>query len=103
MQLFWVVTLIAACAGGFQLANTFVMANSAPQQAAGAALAVAITIVPYVFTRALEGAFRSNAWKADLTKVLLELTEARKESIAAAKEAAAQLEAIKANTARTAG
>jgi hypothetical protein len=51
----WIVTVLAACMAGFQLLFTMTSAQSAPQQAAGAALAAATVIVPYVFTRAMEG------------------------------------------------
>jgi hypothetical protein len=48
----WVITVLAACIAGAVLALTFTAANGAPQEAAGAALALAICVIPYVFTRA---------------------------------------------------
>lgn len=54
----WVATLLAAVLAGFL---GFVMvrgATGAPQEAAGAAMALAIAVVPYVFTRAIEGLSR---------------------------------------------
>lgn len=51
----WVVTLIAACLAGLTLLVGLLTANGAPQQAAVGAIAVAMAIVPYVFTRAVEG------------------------------------------------
>lgn len=51
----WLVTAIAAAIGLLQLAVAFGSSLSAPQQAAGAAMACGIVVVPYVFTRAMEG------------------------------------------------
>jgi hypothetical protein len=54
LGLCWVITALAACFGGLVLYLTFTEASGAPQEAAGAALAVAICIIPYVFTRACQ-------------------------------------------------
>lgn len=51
----WLVTAIAAVLGLLQLAVTFGASASAPQQAAGAAMACGVVVVPYVFTKAMEG------------------------------------------------
>ena len=51
----WLVTSIAAILGVLQLVVTFSASASAPQQAAGAAMACAVVIVPYVFSKAMEG------------------------------------------------
>lgn len=52
----WIVTLLAAAAGGLLVLDLFMRQGaSAPQEAAGAAIACALCIVPYVFTRAVEG------------------------------------------------
>lgn len=52
----WLGTLAAA---GFAAFLLFMVAStpgiSAPQEGAGAAAAAAVAIIPYVFTRALEG------------------------------------------------
>ncbi|MGY3265836.1 hypothetical protein [Lysobacter sp. HA35] len=50
----WVVTLLGALIGGISIIDAL-NADSAPKQGAGAALACAFAIVPYVFTRAIEG------------------------------------------------
>ena len=49
----WVVVLIAAAAAVWQLFDTFANAQSAPQQAAGAAMSAATVIAPYCFARAV--------------------------------------------------
>ena len=55
MELLSILFLIAALggciAGGFQLVDTFVSAQSAPQQAAGAAMAAACAVIPYCWAR----------------------------------------------------
>ena len=51
----WLVTLLATFVAVGVLFLTFSTAKGAPQEASGAALACAIVIIPYVFTRALEG------------------------------------------------
>lgn len=51
----WIVTLISACGALVTYIGTVANATSAPQEAAGAAMAVAIVVIPYVFTRAVEG------------------------------------------------
>lgn len=74
MVVFWVVTLLAACAAGFQLVDTFASATSAPQQAAGAALAVAIAVIPYIFTRCLQS-IREADWHDETVKHLVGLRD----------------------------
>ncbi|NDZ12024.1 hypothetical protein C7T35_15535 [Variovorax sp. WS11] len=48
------LTLLASLAAGGTLFLTFASSGSAPQQAAGAAMAVAIAIIPYVFSRCVQ-------------------------------------------------
>jgi hypothetical protein len=55
MKFFWLVTALAACLAGATLAATLATSSGAPQQAAGAAIALAIAVIPYVFTRTVEG------------------------------------------------
>lgn len=53
--LLWVFTALATIpAVGFVLIS-FTRGMSAPQQAATAAVALCMVIIPYVFTRAIEG------------------------------------------------
>jgi hypothetical protein len=49
----WILSFLGSLAAGFQLLDTFASAKSAPQQAAGAALAAAIAIIPYCLARAV--------------------------------------------------
>ena len=52
----WVITLLLASFAALLVINVFMGgANGAPQEAALAAIACALCIVPYVFTRAVEG------------------------------------------------
>ena len=57
VKISWGITALAACASALIFVSTVGEATSAPQEAAGAAMAVAITVIPYVFTRCLEGLF----------------------------------------------
>jgi hypothetical protein len=59
------ITVLATVVAGFQLFNTFVSAESAPQQAAGAAMASAIAIIPYVFSRCWEKLLDKNEEQND--------------------------------------
>lgn len=52
--LLWGLTCIAALVAGLILAVTVSQADSAPQEAAGAAMAVGIAVIPYVFARSVE-------------------------------------------------
>jgi len=54
MKVFWWLAIIGAVAGAFGLVATWA-ANGAPQQAAGAAIAVALAVLPYCLARAVEG------------------------------------------------
>jgi hypothetical protein len=56
----WMFVLFTTLGGGFVMLETYLLADSAPQQAAGAAMAAGIVIVPYVFTRAIEGLMLAN-------------------------------------------
>jgi hypothetical protein len=57
-RIVWIFTALACAFAGYMLVDTWLHAESAPQQGAGAALAVAIAVIPYCFARALEGADR---------------------------------------------
>jgi hypothetical protein len=54
----WGITLIASCIAAFMLFGAIVSSQSAPQQAAGAALALGVVVIPYVFTRCIEAVSR---------------------------------------------
>ena len=50
----WAITVLAAGIAAVVLFLTLGSANGAPQEAAGAAIALAICVIPYVFTRACQ-------------------------------------------------
>lgn len=52
LGIFWVVTMLGGVLGLAQLGSALT-ADSAPRQAAAAALALAFPVIPYCFTRAL--------------------------------------------------
>src|SRR4051794_8670146 len=54
MMILVVFAVLAAIAGGFNLLNTFTLAQSAPQQGAGAAMSVAIAVIPYCLVRVIQ-------------------------------------------------
>jgi hypothetical protein len=58
VKLCWALTLVLTLIAGAVLVLTLLTASGAPQQAAGAAVAAAIAVVSYVFTRAVEGMAR---------------------------------------------
>jgi hypothetical protein len=55
MKVMWIITLVGAVLGGGNFLFTTLYAVSAPQQAAGAAIAVAAAVIPYCMARAVEG------------------------------------------------
>jgi hypothetical protein len=55
MTFCWALALLGAAFGAVMLLMGFMTAASAPQEAAAAALAAALAIVPYCFARAIEG------------------------------------------------
>jgi hypothetical protein len=54
MKALWSLAILGAVAGAIGLISTFA-ANGAPQQAAGAAIAVALAVLPCCLARAVEG------------------------------------------------
>lgn len=53
VSILWVLTILGTLYGGFTFAQTLMLADSAPQQAAGAAMAVGWAILPYILARAV--------------------------------------------------
>ena len=53
--LFWVLAIIGVFVGAVEFVITLATAQSAPQQAAGAALAITYAVLPYCLARAVEG------------------------------------------------
>lgn len=55
VKLCWFVTMAAAIVSAISFIQGTGLANGAPQQAAVAAMSAAAVIIPYIFTRSLEG------------------------------------------------
>lgn len=70
MAFLWICTFLAACLAALT-AGYAVVAGGAPQQAAAAAIALCIAVIPYIFTRACEG-MENSRWRREM------LAEARK-------------------------
>ena len=51
---FYAITALGSVAGALLLIFTLVGSQSAPQQAAGAALAIGLAVIPYVFSRCVQ-------------------------------------------------
>lgn len=60
IELVWILVALASVIAAGILGLTFLGANGAPQQAAGAAVALGVVIIPYCFARALTEIVRSN-------------------------------------------
>lgn len=54
MKFMGVMSIIGSILGGIVLLLGFMGAKSAPQEAASAALAIALAVIPYVFFRVLQ-------------------------------------------------
>lgn len=54
----WVLVLLSSGAGVFELIHTIRFAESAPQQGAGAAMAVGLAVIPYCIARAVQLSMR---------------------------------------------
>lgn len=60
MSFVWVLTMMCTLASGLVILFTMSGAHSAPQEAAGYAMACALSIVPYVFARAGESIIKAS-------------------------------------------
>lgn len=69
---FWIITIFATVVACLVLFVTFARSTSAPQEAAGAALAVAIVVIPYVFSRACQAMYDADR-QAKMLEVLRQL------------------------------
>jgi hypothetical protein len=54
VKFFWVIALLASLIGGFIGIVGSLLARSAPQEAAAAAIGCIIVIAPYAFARAMD-------------------------------------------------
>jgi ABC-type phosphate transport system permease subunit len=50
----WALAAVGSLVGGIVFFDALVSSNGAPQQAAGAALAIGFGVLPYVFARAAD-------------------------------------------------
>ena len=85
VQFLYIVTLISSAMGGLVLVIGSMRANSAPQEAAAAAMGIGLAVIPYVFARCVQ------------------ITKDRAESLAAARKTASALEDISVKMDRPAG
>lgn len=67
MQFLWACTLVASILAALVLGAVLVSATGAPQQAAGAAVALCVAAIPYIFTRAIEGIGQAS-WRREMLK-----------------------------------
>lgn len=54
MKVFWLLPILGAVLGSLVFLLTLGAARGAPQEAAGYAMAMAIAVIPYVLTRAIQ-------------------------------------------------
>lgn len=73
MSFVWVLTLICTLASGVVILITMSSAHSAPQEAAGYAMACALSVVPYVFAKAGESIIKAS--KRDSVDRIVEAIE----------------------------
>ena len=73
MQGLWLLTCIGASIGGFFILMGFAQ-GAAPAQAATFACAVAFAVVPYVFTRSIQGMAEDKSLK-ELKRIAKSLEE----------------------------
>ena len=76
------LTGLGSVAGGILLAFTLVGSQSAPQQAAGAAIAIGLAVIPYVFSRCFQIA-TSESNRRDENKRLIDKLDALEKALAA--------------------
>ena len=55
VKICWIITALAASAAAITFFRTVARASLSADVAAGAAMAAALAIIPYVFTRCMEG------------------------------------------------
>ena len=76
------LTGLGSVAGGILLVFTLIGSQSAPQQAAGAAIAIGLAVIPYVFSRCFQIA-TSESIRRDENKRLIEKLDALEKALAA--------------------
>ncbi|CAA2106093.1 hypothetical protein [Variovorax paradoxus] len=79
---FFSLTALGAVAGGALLAFTIFGSQSAPQQAAGAAMALGLAVIPYIFSRCIQIAI-SEGNRRDENQRLLDRLDALTKAVSA--------------------
>lgn len=79
---FFSITAFGAVAGGLMLAFTLVGSQSAPQQAAGAAIALGLAVIPYIFSRCIQIAI-SETYRREESQQLIDKLTAIEKALAA--------------------
>jgi hypothetical protein len=69
MGFLWFCTSVGALIGALILGVTLVGASGAPQESAGAAIALCFAVIPYVFTRAFE-LFDRREWQRKMLQAI---------------------------------
>lgn len=54
VSVFYIIAALSSALGGLVLLFTIASSSGAPQQAAGAAIAMALAVLPYVFARSIQ-------------------------------------------------
>jgi len=73
------LTILGSLAGAAVLLLTFASARGAPQEAAGAALALSLAVIPYVIARTVQGiadSSRRNREAKELLRTQLDIVQA---------------------------
>ena len=81
-KLLWLIPIAGAVLGGFIALVTMASSASAPQEAAGYAMACAFAVIPYVFARAIHEMV-DQPWQRDLRRIAssAEAVERSKETV----------------------
>ena len=79
MKVLWLLTLIGALFGGATILFTLAASSSAPQQAAGFAMACALAIVPYVFSKAVQGMV-ADSTSEEVDRIIAAIKQKKEES-----------------------
>jgi hypothetical protein len=80
MWLLWVLVILSALAGGLVVFAGVATGAGAPQEAAAAAVGLALAVIPYVIVRAIAACFALS--RRSLRKVIVEaLRESREETL----------------------
>ncbi|MDO9357892.1 MAG: hypothetical protein Q7T70_02725 [Polaromonas sp.] len=90
LTFFYSLTGVSSVAAALLLGFTLFSSQSAPQQAAGAALAIGIAVIPYVFSRCIQ-IIVSETYRREESKRLIDKLDAL-EKVLAARDAGAGYE-----------